>query len=88
MFLLSVGYAVLKHRLFDLRRLVRKTVVFGLLGSLALAVYGAVVVLATERFAGSGSASLTRFSVLVIALSFDPLRRSLETKVDKLLSRR
>ena len=88
LFLLSVGYAVLKHRLFDLRRLVRKTVVIGILGSLALAVYGAVVVLATERFAGSGSGTLTRFSVLVIALSFDPLRRSLETKVDKLLSRR
>ena len=87
LFLLAVGYAVLKHRLFDLRRLVRKTVVLGLLGSLALAVYGAVVVLATERFAGSGSGTLTRFSVLIIALSFDPLRRAFEHKVDKLLSR-
>jgi hypothetical protein len=88
LFLLAIGYAVLKHRLFDLRRFVRKTVVIGLLGSLALAAYGAVVVLATERFAGSGSGTLTRFSVLAIALSFNPLQRALEQKVDKLLFRR
>ena len=88
LFLLAVGYAVLKHRLFDLRRLVRKTVVLGLLGSLALGIYGAVVLLATERFAGSGSDTLTRFSVLAIALSFNPLQRALEAKVDRLLAKR
>lgn len=84
-FLLAIGYAVLKHRLFDLRLLLRRTLVLGVLGSLALAAYGAVVVLATERFAGEGAGTLTRFSVLVIALSFDPLRRFLEERVDRLL---
>lgn len=88
LFLLAIGYAVLKHRRFDLRRLVRKTVVFGIVGSLTLGIYGAVVILATERFAGSGSDTLTRFSVLAIALSFNPLQRALEAKVEKLLSRR
>jgi hypothetical protein len=88
LFLLAVGYAVLKHRLFDLRLLVRKTLVLGILGSLALAAYGAVVVLAADRFAGSGSGTLTRFGVLMIALSFDPLRRALEKRVDRLLFRR
>jgi hypothetical protein len=85
LFLLAVGYAVAKHRLFDLRRFVRRTLVLGILGTLALAAYGAVVVLATERFAGAGAGGLTRFSVLVIALSFDPLRRALEKQVDRLL---
>jgi hypothetical protein len=84
-FLLAVGYAVLRHRLFDLRLLVRRTLVLGVLGSLALAAYGAVVVLATERFAGEGAGTFTRFGVLVIALSFDPLRRGLEKRVDRLL---
>jgi hypothetical protein len=84
-FLIAVGYAVLKHRLFDLRFLVLRTLVLGVLGSLALAAYGAVVVLATERFAGDGAGTFTKFGVLVIALSFDPLRRKLEQKVDRLL---
>ena len=88
LFLLAVGYAVLKHKLFDLRLLVRKTLVLGLLGSLALAAYGAVVVLAADRFAGGGTGTLTRFGVLVIALTFDPLRRTLEKRVDKLLFKR
>ena len=87
LFLLAVGYAVLKHKLFNLRLLVRKTLVLGLLGSLALAAYGAVVVLAADRFAGEGTGTLTRFGVLVIALTFDPLRRTLEKRVDKLLFR-
>ena len=88
LFLLAVGYAVLKHKLFDLRLLVRKTLVLGLLGSLALAAYGAIVVLAADRFAGEGTGTLTRFGVLVIALTFDPLRRTLEKRVDKLLFKR
>lgn len=87
LFLLAVGYAVLKHRLFDLRLLVRRTVVLGILGTVALAAYGALVVLTTDRFAGEGAGSFTRFGVLVIVLSSDPLRRALEKRVDKLLFR-
>lgn len=85
LFLLAVGYAVARHRLFDLRLFVRRSLVLGALLSLATAAYGAVVTLATERLAGEGAGTLTRFGVLVIALSFDPLRRTLEKRVDRLL---
>ena len=82
-FLLDVSHAVLKHRINDLRLLIRKTLVLGILGALALAVYGAVVVLATDRLTGDDTAA--KFAVLVIALSFDPLRRVFERKVDEVL---
>jgi hypothetical protein len=87
LFLLAVGYAVARHRLFDVRLFVRRTLVASLLLSFVLAAYGAVVVLATERFAGEGQGTLTRFGVLFIALSFDPLRRYLERQVDRRLFR-
>lgn len=87
LFLLCVGYAILRHRLFDLRLFVRRTVVYGLLLSFALSAYSAVVVLVTERMAGEQAGTLTRVAVLMIAFSFDPLRRYLEKRVDRYLFR-
>jgi hypothetical protein len=86
LFLAAVAYAVVRHRLFDVRVFVRRTLVASLLLSFVLAAYGAVVALATERFAGPGQGALTRFGVLFIAAAFDPLRRFLERRVDDLLS--
>ena len=88
LFLSAVAYAVAKHRLFDVRLLVRKTLVYGLLLSFVLAAYSSLLVLATDRFAGEGNGALTRFGVLAIAFSFDPVRRFLEHRIDKLLSQR
>jgi hypothetical protein len=85
LFLLCVGYAILQHRLFDLKLFVRKTVVYGLLLTFAVSAYSAVVVLVTDWIAGPSADSLTRFGVLLIAFSFDPLRRFLEQRVDRLL---
>ena len=50
LFLLAVAYAIAKHRLFDFRVFVRRTLVLGLLLTFALAAYSAVVLLATDRF--------------------------------------
>jgi hypothetical protein len=87
LFLLCVGYAILRHRLFDLKLFVRRTLVYGLLLSFALSAYSAVVVLVTERMAGEQAGTLTRVAVLMIAFSFDPLRRYLEKRVDRYLFR-
>lgn len=85
LFLMSVAYAIVRHRLFSIRLLIRKTLIYGLLLSFVLAAYSAVVVLVTDHLAGQSASALTRFSVLVIAFSFDPLRRFLEKSVDRLL---
>jgi hypothetical protein len=85
LFLGATAYAIAKHRLFNVRLLVRKTVVYGLLLSLVLAAYSSLLVLATDQLAGPEADTLTRFGVLAIAFSFDPVRRFLEHRVDKLL---
>lgn len=85
LFLGATAYAIAKHNLFNVRLLVRKTVVYGLLLSFVLAAYSSLLVLATDKFAGEGNGALTRFGVLAIAFSFDPIRRFLEHRIDKLL---
>ncbi|WP_309706917.1 hypothetical protein [Armatimonas sp.] len=85
LFLLSVAYAVIRHQLFDIRVFIRRAVVLGVALSLVLACYSALVLLVTDTFASSESGGVTRFGVLVLAFSFDPIRRFLEKRIDKLL---
>ena len=83
--LLAVAYAVVRHQLFDIRIFLRRTLILGVALSLVLGAYSALVLLATDRFASSESGGLTRFGVLVLAFSFDPIRRFLEKSIDRLL---
>lgn len=83
--LLAVAYAVVRHQLFDIKVLIRRTLVLGIALSLVLACYSALVLLATDYLASSESGGLTRFGVLVLAFSFDPVRRLLEKSIDRLL---
>jgi hypothetical protein len=85
LFLLAVSYAVVRHQLFDIRVFVRRALVLGVALSLVLACYSALVLLATDHLASSESGGFTRFGVLVLAFSFDPIRRFLEKNIDRLL---
>ena len=76
---------MVRHQLFDIKVLVRRTRVLGIALSLVLACYSALVLLGTDRLASSESGGVTRFGVLVLAFSFDPIRRFLEGRIDKLL---
>ena len=86
-FVLAVAYAVARHRLFDIRLLVRRTLVYGLLLSLALAAYSSFIAIVTDKLTGDSANSVSRFGVLVIAFSFDPIRRFFEHRIDKMLFR-
>ncbi len=83
--LLAVAYAVVRHQLFDIKILLRRTLVLGIALSFVLACYSALVLLATDKLSLSESGGVTRFGVLVLAFSFDPIRRLLEKQIDKLL---
>ena len=85
-FLLTIAYAVFFHGLFDVRIMVRATLVYGLLLTLVLGGYSSAVFVASQYMTGAaGAGRLTQFVVLLIAFSFDPLRRFLEEKTDALL---
>jgi hypothetical protein len=84
LFVLAVAYATFLHGLFDLRVLLRRTLVYGLLLAFVLGAYSSAVFVVSQYLTESAG-KVTQFAVLLIAFSFDPLRRFLEEKTDHLL---
>jgi hypothetical protein len=84
---LMIGLSVLRYHLWDIDRIIRRTLVYSLLTVILTAIYfGSVVVLQTI-FAflfqlGSGDLSIV-LSTLAIAALFTPLRTSLQRYIDQ-----
>jgi hypothetical protein len=89
---LSIGVAILRYGLWEIDVLIRRTLIYSVLtGVLALAYFGLVVVLqsAVRLLTGqSQNALVTVTSTLVIAALFGPLRRRVQTAVDRRFYRR
>lgn len=84
LFVLAIAFATLVHRLFELRVVVRETLVYGILLAWVLGAYSSTVFVVSQHLT-AGAEKLTQFVVLFLAFSFDPLRRFLEEKTDRLL---
>jgi hypothetical protein len=84
LFVGAVAYATFLHGLFDLKVLLRRTLVYGLLLAFVLGTYSSTVFVISQYLTAS-TGKLTQFAVLLIAFSVDPLRRFLEKKTDHLL---
>ncbi|HEV2786663.1 MAG TPA: histidine kinase, partial [Solirubrobacteraceae bacterium] len=82
----SIGIAVVRHRLYDIDRLINRTLVYGALTLLLAAAYGATT-LAVGTTIGSGSAWPTATATLLVAVTFRPLRASIQSAVDRRFSR-
>jgi signal transduction histidine kinase len=81
----SVGIAVLRYRLYDIDRLINRTLVYGVLTLLLAATYaGATLLLGTAL--GSGSWT-TAGATLLVAVAFRPLRARVQDAVDRRFSR-
>ena len=88
---LSAGVAILKYRLYDIDRIINRTLVYGPLTLMLVAVYvGGVLVLeyAFRTLTGSGSQLSIVASTLLIAALFNPMRRRVQTFIDHLFYRR
>jgi signal transduction histidine kinase len=81
----SVGIAVLHYRLYDIDRLINRTLVYGVLTLLLAATYaGTTLLLGTAL----GSSSLTTAAAtLLVAVAFRPLRARIQDAVDRRFSR-
>ena len=64
--------------------MLRETLVYGLLLAFVLGAYSSTVFVVSQ-YLTEGTGKLVQFAVLLIAFSFDPLRRFLEEKADRLL---
>ena len=88
---IATGIAIFRYRLYDIDRLVNRALVYGALSvSLVLVYLGGVISLqyAFRTFAGGESQVAVVASTLAIAALFNPLRRRIQTAVDRRFYRR
>ena len=83
---ISMGIAILRYRLYDIDRIINRTLVYGALTATLVAIYfGGIVVLQRIFVALSGEKSTLAVvaSTLVIAALFSPLRRRIQGFIDR-----
>jgi hypothetical protein len=82
----AVGVAILRYRLYDIDRLVSRTVSWVVVSGLLVAVYLATVTLATRALPVSSSYGVAA-STLAAAALFQPVRRRVQDAVDRRFDR-
>jgi uncharacterized membrane protein len=90
LWLLCIGIGILRHRLWDIDQLINRALVYGALTtSLAIVYIGSVVLLRYLLVPLTGSSQLAIVaSTLAIAVLFNPVRRGIQTRIDKRFYRR
>jgi hypothetical protein len=83
----AIGAAILRYRLYDLDRIISRTLAYGLL-TLLLAGGYAVVALGLGRLLGQDSTLAVAGATLAVAALFQPLRRRVQAAVDRRFNRR
>jgi hypothetical protein len=84
---LATGAAILRYRLFDIDRIVSRTLAYALL-TLLLGLGYAAVVLGLGRLVGKGSSLVVAAATLAVAALFQPARRRVQAVVDRRFNRR
>jgi hypothetical protein len=85
---LATGAAILRYRLYDLDRIISRTLAYGLL-TVLLGLGYAVVVLGLGRLLSErGSSLAVAAATLAVAAAFQPLRRRVQASVDRRFNRR
>jgi peptidoglycan/LPS O-acetylase OafA/YrhL len=83
----AVAVAVLRYRLYDLDRVISRTLTWALL-TVLLGLGYAAVVLGLGRVVGQGSSLVVAAATLAVVAAFAPLRRRVQDQVDRRFNRR
>jgi hypothetical protein len=83
---LTIGAAVVRYRLYDLDRIISRTLAYGLLTVLFGGGY-AVVVLGLGQVLGRGRSLVVAIATLAVAAAFQPARHRVQDLVDRRFNR-
>jgi hypothetical protein len=83
---IAVGIGILKFRLYEIDRIISRTVSYALVTGLIIGVYVGVVTLATKVLPFPGSVGVAA-STLIAAVLFNPLRKRIQRIVDRRFNR-
>jgi hypothetical protein len=84
----AIGIAILRYRLFDIDRLINRTIVYALLTVLLVGVYAGLVVGLGAITGRTGNPVVIAGSTLVVAALFGPARRRIQRLIDRRFFRR
>jgi peptidoglycan/LPS O-acetylase OafA/YrhL len=82
----AVGIAILKYRLYDIDRVISRTLAYAIVTGLLVGVYAGLVLLATQVFRFHTPVAVAA-STLAAAALFNPLRRRVQRAVDQRFNR-
>jgi hypothetical protein len=83
---LAIGVGILKYRLYDIDRIISRTLAYAIVTGLLAGVYAGLVLLAAQVLPRSSSAGVA-VATLVAAALFNPLRRRVQHVVDRRFNR-
>jgi hypothetical protein len=82
----SIGVAILKYRLYDIDRIISRTLAYAIVTGLLVGLYAGLVLLATEVL-GVHSTVAVAAATLAAAALFNPVRRRVQQRVDQRFNR-
>ncbi len=85
LFPVSIGISILRARLWDLDPIVNRTIVYGALTVIIIALYALVVGLLATTFQQIGNFAISLIATGLVALAFQPLRERLQRAVNRLM---
>jgi hypothetical protein len=83
---MAIGIAVLRYRLYDIDRIISRTVAYAIITSLLVGVYAGPVLLTTQVFRLHTPVAVAA-STLAAAALFNPVRRRVQQMVDRRFNR-
>lgn len=81
----AAGVAILRYRLWDIHILINRTLVYGALTTLVVAIYIVIVGVAGVLLQTGGSLLVSLFGTGIVAFSFHPLRERLQHGINRLM---